>query len=89
MEFAKGQINVFRKIAKQVYYEEQAKNAREQVGKVVTSGSGATISVYINNSTTAVGIKNPRSFSLTTGQLVAIVRPNLKNDNSRYIDRIL
>jgi hypothetical protein len=61
----------------------------EKVGKVVTSGNGATIQIYIENSTTAVEIKNPRSLSLTAGQLVAIVFPNFKNDNSKYIDRLL
>lgn len=58
-------------------------------GKVAVSGSGATISVYINNSTTAVDVKNPRSFSLTAGQLVAVVYPNWKQDNMMYIDRVL
>ena len=58
------------------------------IGKVVTSGSGETIQLYINNSTTAVDIKNPRGFSLTTGQLVVIESPNGKDDNMRYIDRL-
>lgn len=57
--------------------------------KVATSASTAIIQVYINNSTTAVGVRNPRSFSLTAGQLVAIVYPNFKMDNMAYIDRIL
>lgn len=59
------------------------------VGKVVTSGSGTTISVYINNATTAVDVKNPRSLSLTAGQLVAIIFPNGRNDNEKYVDRVL
>jgi hypothetical protein len=58
-------------------------------GKVAVSGSGATISVYINNSTTAVDVKNPRSLSLAAGQLVAVVYPNWKQDNMMYIDRVL
>jgi hypothetical protein len=58
-------------------------------GKVAVSGSGATISVYINNSTTAVDVKNPRSLSLTAGQLVAVIYPNWKQDNMAYIDRVL
>ena len=57
--------------------------------KVAASGSGATVSVYVGNSTTAVNIKNPNSFSLTAGQLVAVISPNNKNDDARYIDRIL
>ena len=61
----------------------------EKVGKVATSGSGATISVYIENSTTAVDIKNPNSLSLTAGQLVMITFPRFKNDNTKYINRLL
>lgn len=61
----------------------------ESVGKVAISGNGTTIQVYINNSQTAVEVKNPRSFSLDKDQLVAIVFPNFRNDNSKYIDRIL
>lgn len=61
----------------------------EKIGKVAVNGSGATIKVYINNSRTAVEVRNPRGFSLTAGQLVAVVLPNFRNDNSKYIDRIL
>jgi hypothetical protein len=61
----------------------------EKVGKVAVDGNGSTIQVYIGNSTTAVDIKNPRSFSLTAGQLVAVAFPNFKNDSTKYIDRIL
>lgn len=57
--------------------------------KVATSGSGATISLYINNSTTAVEISNSRGFSLAAGQVVAVILPNNKHDNDRYIDRLL
>ena len=61
----------------------------EVVGKVASSSSGSTVNVYVQDSTTAVSVKNPRGFSLTTGQLVAVVFPNLRNDNTKYIDRIL
>lgn len=61
----------------------------EKTGKVAVSGNGSIIQVYIENSTTAVEVKNPSSFSLTAGQLVAIVFPNFKNDNAKYIGRIL
>lgn len=61
----------------------------EKVGKVAVSGNGTVIQVYIENSTTAVEVKNPRSFSLVAGQLVVVVFPNFKNDNAKYIDRIL
>lgn len=90
-KFSKEMIGVFRKVARDVYYEEQGKkdNSLEQIGKVATSGSGATISVYIENSTTAVDIKNPGGISLTAGQLVVIERPTFKNDNSRTIKRLL
>lgn len=57
-------------------------------GKVATSGSGSTISVYISNSTTAVDVNNPRGFSLTTGQNVVIRYPNNKNDRDKFIDYI-
>jgi hypothetical protein len=87
-KFAKWLITTIRDIAK-----EEAKNVYKEkqkiiIGKVATSGSGETIQLYINNSTTAVDIKNPRGFSLTTGQLVVIESPNGKDDNMRYIDRL-
>lgn len=55
-------------------------------GKVATSGSGSTISCYISNSTTAVDVNNPRSFSLVAGDLVKINFPNNRNDRDKYID---
>lgn len=66
-----------------------AKQTNWAAAKVATTGSGATVSLYINNSTTAVDAKNPRSFSLTAGQLVAVNYPNHKLDSMAYIDRIL
>jgi hypothetical protein len=65
-----------------------AKQKTWDIGKVATSGSGANIQVYINNSTTAVTVQNPRSFSLTAGQMVVVHYPNFKQDNMAYIDRI-
>lgn len=61
----------------------------EKVGKVAVSSNGSMIQVYINNSQTAVEVKNPRSFSLSVGDFVAVVFPTFKNDNSKYIDRVL
>lgn len=86
---AKLLIESFRDIARKVFREEIVKLNLEKIGKVAVTGNGATIQIYIENSTTAVEIKNPRSLSLTAGQLVAIVFPNFKNDNSKYIDRLL
>jgi hypothetical protein len=57
--------------------------------KIAENGSGSTIKVYIDNSNTPVDVKNPRGFSLTTGQNVAVIFPNGRNDGDRYIDRIL
>jgi hypothetical protein len=64
-------------------------NANWTVAKVAVSGSGATVSVYIGDSTNAVDVKNSIGFSLTAGQLVAVVFPNFKNDNQKYIGWIL
>ena len=88
-EFAKQLISVMRDVARQEARAEIANIKFERVGKVATSGSGATISVYIENSTTAVDIKNPNGLSLTAGQLVVITFPRFKNDNAKYINRLL
>ena len=88
-EFADFLIDLIDTRIEKKFPELQKKNINWSVGKVVTSGSGTTISVYINNSTTAVTIKNPNSLSLITGQLVVVISPNYKDDNMRYIDRIL
>ena len=69
--------------------ELQKKYTNWATGEVVTGGSGTMIPVYINNSTTAVTIRNPNGLSLTAGKLVAVISPNYKDDNMRYIDRIL
>jgi hypothetical protein len=61
----------------------------EKIGKMAAAGNGPVVQVYINNSPTAVEVKNPRGFSLVAGDLVAIVFPNFRNDSSKYIDRIL
>lgn len=87
-EFAKQLSNIIRDIVNDEL-EKMITNLRfEAVGKVATSGNSATINCYINNSPTAVPVKNPRGFSLTAGQLVAVVYPNF-NENLKYIDRIL
>lgn len=86
---AKLLIESFKDIARKVFREEIVKLNLEKIGKVAVTGSGATIQIYIENSTTAVEIKNPRNFSLTEGQLIVIVFPNFKNDDGKYIDRIL
>lgn len=88
-EFAKQFEAEIRRIVRKEFNELKKGLALERVGKVAATGSGATIQVYIGNSTTAVEIKNPRSFSLTAGQLVAVVYPNFKNDSTKFIDRIL
>lgn len=88
-EFAKWLINLIDERA-DIKFNEKIKNVGlEQKAKVATSGSGATISVYIENSTTATDIKNPCGFSLTEGQLVMIMRPTFQNNNTRFITRIL
>lgn len=88
-DFAKWFTKTVRELAR----EEAKKVVLEQqnliVGEVETGGSGATISVYINNSTTAVDVKNPNGLTLSTGQLVAIIYPNGRNDGEKYIDRVL
>ncbi len=89
MEMAKAIIDAIDDRMEKKLPELLAKVKFQVVGKVVTAGSGTTISVYINNSTTAVTVQNPRSFSLTAGVLVGIIYPNLKLDNMAYIDRIL
>ena len=88
-EFAKQLMSVIDDRVEAKFKELVKGLSLEKVGKVVTSGSGATIQVYISNSTTAVEVKNPRSFTLTANQLVAVVFPNFKNDSTKYIDRIL
>jgi len=88
-EFAKQLMNAIDDRV-EVKFRELVKGLSiEKVGKVAVTGSGATIQVYIGNSATAVEIKNPRSFSLTANQLVAIAFPNFKNDSTKFIDRIL
>jgi len=89
LEFAKQFKTIIEDLTEKKFKELWKKNTSWSVGKVVTSASTATIQIYINNSTTAVEVKNPRSFSLTEGQLVAVVFPNFKNDSQKYIDRIL
>jgi len=88
-EFAKQFINVIDARIEAKFKELKSTLSPEKVGKVAVNGSGATIQVYIGNSTTAVEIKNPRSFTLTAGQLVAVAFPNFKNDSTKFIDRIL
>lgn len=87
-EFAKWFDSAIRDIVRDEFKKLVSSLRFEVVGKVATSGSGATINCYINNSPTAVPVKNPRGFSLTAGQLVAVVYPNF-NENLKYIDRIL
>ena len=71
-------------------FDERIKSLKLEVNaKVAISSSGATVSVYMaSDPTTAVVVKNPRSFSLTAGQLIAVAYPN-GNENLKYIDRIL
>lgn len=88
-EFAKWFTRTIDERAAKVAEEILLKTPNWATGKVVTSGSGATISCYINNSTTAVDVKNPRSLSLTAGQLVAVIYPNYKQDSMAFIDRLL
>jgi len=89
-EVARQFKSVIHKWFKEWYYEEQGKseNTLEQTATVAATGSGATVSVYIGDSETAVSIKNPSGFSLTAGQMVVIERPKFKNDNSRTIKRL-
>lgn len=87
-EFAKWFDSAIRDIVRDEFKKLIGNLRFEAVGKVATSGSGATINCYINSSPTAVPVKNPRGFSLTAGQLVAVVYPNF-NENLKYIDRIL
>jgi len=89
LEFAKQFKTIIEDLTEKKFKELWKKNTNWSVGKVVTSANTATIQLYINNSTTAVEVKNPRSFSLTTGQLVVVSSPNNKDDNMRYIDRVL
>ena len=89
LEFAKQFKTIIEDLTEKKFKELWKKNTNWSVGKVVTSASTATIQLYINNSTTAVEIKNPRSFSLTTDQLVVVTSPNNKDDNMRFIDRVL
>jgi hypothetical protein len=89
-EFAKQLDQVIRDIVRSEFKQLIASELKaEAVGKVAASSSGATVNVYINESTTAVKVKNPRGFNLTTGQLVAVRFPKFKNDNSKFVDRIL
>lgn len=88
-EFAKQFDAQIRAIVRNEFKELVKGLTVEKVGKVAVTGSGATIQVYIGNSTTAVEVNNPRSFSLTADQLVAVAYPNFKNDRTKYIDRIL
>lgn len=87
-EFTKWFDSAIRDIVRDEFKKLVSSLRFEAVGKVATSGSGTTVNCYINNSPTAVPVKNPRGFSLTAGQLVAIVYPNF-NENLKYIDRIL
>jgi hypothetical protein len=88
-EFAKQLTAVIDARVEKKLREVLGKIKNWSTGKVATSGNGTTISVYINNSTTAVDIRNPRSLSLAAGQLVAVIYPNWKQDNMMYIDRVL
>lgn len=88
-EFLQAIIDVIDERMELKFPELLRKNANWSAGKVAENGSGSSISVYINKSRTAVDVKNPRSFSLTAGQLVMVISPNNKNDNMRYIDHIL
>ena len=88
-EFAKMFIDVIDARVEKKLSEVLAQQRNWAVGKVASGGSGATVSLYINNSTTAVDVKNPRSFTLVAGQLVAVIFPNGRNDQDKYIDRIL
>lgn len=58
-------------------------------GKVAAGGSGATISVYLNDSATARDVRNPNGLTLSTGALVFIWLPNSKTDNMAFIDHRL
>jgi hypothetical protein len=84
-EFVDTRIN---KIITQMKKEGELSNEHLHC-KIAENGSGSTIKVYIDNSNTPVDVKNPRGFSLTTGQNVAVIFPNGRNDGDRYIDRIL
>lgn len=85
-EFAKRLLAAFdRQIDKKL---KDFKPANWCTGKVA-GGSGATISVYINNSLTATGVRNPRGLSLLSNDLVFIWNPNSKVDNMSFIDHKL
>jgi hypothetical protein len=84
---AKALHEIIRTIAQNEFDNLKANLKFEAVGKVVANSSGAMVSVYINGAPTAVMVKNPRSFSLTTGELVGITYPNF-NENLKYIDRL-
>lgn len=89
-EFAKQFNSLIRSIVRDELKKLVSSDLRlEKVGKVAVNGSGPTVQVYINDSATAVTVKNPRGFSLSAGQLVAVVFPNFKNDGAKYVDRIL
>lgn len=88
-EFAKQLVGIIDSRVEKKFKELVGTLTSEVVGKVESLGDGTVISVYINNSDTAVGVKNPRSFSLTIGQLVVVKYPNFRNDNSKFIDRVL
>lgn len=86
-EFAKKLIAaVDRRIEKKM---EGFRPANWCTGKVAVAGSGASISVYINNSLTATTIRNPRGLSLALNNLVFIWNPNSKVDNMSFIDHKL
>ena len=89
LEFTEWLINLIDERAEIKFDEKITKVGLEQVGKVAVTGSGATVPIYIENSTTAVEIKNSYGLSLVEGQLVIIERPNFKNNNRRCIKRLV
>ncbi len=83
-EFAKKLIAaVDRRIERKM---EGFKPANWCIGKVAVAGGGTSVSVYINNSSTAAAIRNPRGLNLLLNELVFIWNPNSKVDNMSFID---
>jgi len=86
-EFMKEFLGLLDNRIRKIIREEVPRLKNEAVGRVAATTSGATAQVYINNSATAVTVKNSRGLSLTTNQLVYIRYPNFKDDQAKFIDR--
>ena len=58
------------------------------IGKV-ESGGVDSVSLFINNSSTSVLVRNPHALNLVAGDLVFVWLPNGKLDNMAFVDHKL